>query len=551
MWPDPFPTIPRRLFPTESSSAPGAQRAATTTLRLMRKSLDRMQSALAGRYLIEREIGSGGMATVHLAHDLKHDRRVALKVLRSELAATLGAERFLREIRITARLNHPHILPLLDSGHADGFLYYVMPYVVGASLRRLLAREEELSIDQKIRITLKVAAALDHAHSQGVIHRDIKPENIMFSEGLPVVADFGIAKAVSAAGPENLTRSGFPLGTPGYMSPEQAAGRVEADARTDVCGLACVVYEMLVGDTPGVWPIPDEVDAGRFADVPHGHRELLDKLPDAIEAVLVKALAIRPAHRYETPTSFAKALAHAAGRSDLLDDTETREILGRAAELESSRQSDDGARSIGAAEQVAAEVGIEPERDREDADALGLAPGLIHPGLMDQSSQSAIRGGKLRFQREAEGEISEEVHQTLVDEIDNNLGIVGRISPFGRSLTWSPAAPSDEERNVVVKITPQDGRTRIHVEERVELSGWVRLVPVAGVVAGAAIGIIGAGTFQASNTVMGFSALGLALVGALVAARATTWGVCRRRRPELEHLANRLAELAAKSRWAG
>ncbi len=506
-----------------------------------------MQSALAGRYLIEREIGSGGMATVHLAHDLKHDRRVALKVLRSELAATLGAERFLREIRITARLNHPHILPLLDSGHADGYLYYVMPFVVGASLRGLLGGKEELSIDQKIRITLKVAAALDHAHSQGVIHRDIKPENIMFSEGLPVVADFGIAKAVSAAGPENLTRSGFPLGTPGYMSPEQAAGRVEADARTDVCGLACVVYEMLIGDTPGVWPVPEEVEVGRFADVPHGHRELLDRLPDGVETVLVTALAIRPAHRYETPTEFAKALAHAAGRSELLGDTKTREILGRAAELEAIRQSGDDALSIGAVEQVAADVGIEPERIREAVAELDMASDEWGTG---QSSTGIVRGGKLRFRRETEGEISEDSHQSLVDEIDSNLGIVGRISPFGRSLTWSPAAPSDEERNVVVKITPQDGRTRIHVEERVELSGWVRLVPVAGVVAGAAIGVLGAGALQASDTVMGLSALGLAIVGGFGAVRVVTWGICQRRRPDLEHLANRLAEIAAKSRWA-
>jgi hypothetical protein len=159
-----------------------------------------------------------------------------------------------------------------------------------------------------------------------------------------------------------------------------------------------------------------------------------------------------------------------------------------------------------------------------------------------------MRGGKLRFQRETEGEISEDAHHTLVDEIDSRLGIVGRISPFGRSLTWSPAAPSDEERNVVVKITPQEGKTRIHVEERVELSGWARLVPVAGAVAGAAIGVLGAGALQASDTVLGFTALGMALVGSFGAFRGTTWGVCRRRRPELEQLANRLAELAAKSR---
>ena len=508
-----------------------------------------MKSALAGRYMIEREIGSGGMATVHLVLDLKHGRRVALKVLRSELAATLGAERFLREIRITAKLNHPHILPLLDSGHADGFLYYVMPYVAGVSLRGLLSGEEPLTIEQIIRITLKVAAALDHAHRAGVIHRDIKPENILFSEGLPVVADFGIAKAVSAAGPDNLTRSGFPLGTPGYMSPEQAAGRLDADERTDVCGLACVVYEMLVGDTPGVWPVPEEVEAGRFAELPRGHRERLDLLPGGVEQVLVKALAIRPAHRHATPSEFAKALAHAAERSEILDDAETREILGRAVELAAQRQSEAEQLLIGAVEQVAAEVGIEPERVRQAAGELAQASGQKPVDLTQRGSKTSIRGGKLRFQRETDGEISEETHQTLVDEIDATLGIVGRISPFGRSVTWSPAAPSDEERNVVVKITPQDGRTRIYVEERVEMSGWQQLVPVFGIAVGAAFGLFLGAALQGSEKVMGFSALGFAFVGAFVAVKVEMWRICNRRRPQLEQLANRLTELAALSKW--
>jgi len=490
-----------------------------------------MKSALAGRYVIEREIGSGGMATVHLVLDLKHGRRVALKVLRSELAATLGAERFLREIRITAKLNHPHILPLLDSGHADGFLYYVMPYVPGVSLRGLLNGEEPLTIDQIIRITLKVAAALDHAHRAGVIHRDIKPENILFSEGLPVVADFGIAKAVSAAGPDNLTRSGFPIGTPGYMSPEQAAGRLDADERTDVCGLACVVYEMLVGDTPGVWPVPDEVEAGRFAEAPQGHRERLDRLPGTVEQVLVKALAIRPTQRYSTPMEFAKTLAHAAERSDILDDAETREILRRAVELEAQRQSD------------------ADERVREASAEPALAPSQLSVSPEPMESNSTRRGNKLYFQRETDGEISVEAHETLVDEIDSRLGIVGRISPFGRSLTWSPAAPSDEERNVVVKITPHDGRTRIHVEERVELSGLGKVALVVGVIFGAALGLLFATAFQASDIFIGLSALVFAVAGAFFAAKAAMWGICNRRRPQLEQLANRLTELAALSKW--
>lgn len=490
------------------------------------------------------------MATVHLAVDLKHGRRVALKVLRSELAATLGAERFLREIRITARLNHPHILPLLDSGHADGFLYYVMPYVAGVSLRGLLNSDQELSLDQIIRISLSVAAALDHAHGLGVIHRDIKPENILFSEGFPVVADFGIAKAVSAAGPENLTKSGFPLGTPGYMSPEQAAGRLNADERSDVCGLGSVVYEMLIGDTPGVWPVPDDVEQGRFVELPHGHRERLDALPDGVEEVLVRALAIRPAQRYATPTEFAKALAYAAGRGEILEETETREVLGRASVLEAKRQSEGEFLSAGALERVAAKAGIEPDQMGKAAGSTGAAPGQVSGWRTPHGSKTLLSGGKLRFQRETEGEISEKAHETLVDEIDTSLGIVGRISPFGRSLTWSPAAPSDEERNVVVKITPHDGRTRIFVEERVELSGWVRFTPVIGMVLGAVLGLSLGAAIGASFAFIGLLALVLLLFGASLAVGVAKWSICKKRRTQLEVLANKLAELAARSRWA-
>ena len=245
----------------------------------MSEILEQLKAALAGRYTIEREIGYGGMATVYLAEDVKHRRKVAVKVLRPELAANLGPDRFLREIEIAAQLNHPHILPLLDSGEAEGFLHYVMPYVAGDSLRKRMGGEQPSSLDDAVRIASQIASALEHAHRQGVVHRDIKPENVLFSEGLAVVTDFGIAKAVSAVSREALTRSGFPLGTPGYMSPEQAAGNATLDTRTDVCSLACVVYELLVGETPGVWTTPDEVRIGRFAMLSPGHRERLDRMP--------------------------------------------------------------------------------------------------------------------------------------------------------------------------------------------------------------------------------------------------------------------------------
>src|SRR5688572_1139915 len=191
---------------------------------------DRLKAALADRYRIERELGAGGMATVYLAHDLRHDRRVAIKVLKPELAAVVGAERFLAEIETTANLQHPHILPLFDSGHADGFLFYVMPFVDGESLRERLDRERQLPVGVAVELAKKVASALHYAHERGVIHRDIKPENILLARGEPMVADFGIARAVSTAGGERLTETGLSLGTPCYMSPEQATGDRQVDA---------------------------------------------------------------------------------------------------------------------------------------------------------------------------------------------------------------------------------------------------------------------------------------------------------------------------------
>ncbi|MGD8869915.1 MAG: serine/threonine-protein kinase, partial [Gemmatimonadales bacterium] len=216
----------------------------------MNKISERLGVALADRYRIERELGAGGMATVYLAEDLKHDRKVALKVLKPELAAVLGAERFVQEIKTTASLQHPHILPLFDSGQADGFLYYVMPYIEGETLRAKLDRETQLSVDEAVRIATEVADALHYAHAQGVIHRDIKPENILLQNGRPMVADFGIALAVSAAAGGRMTETGLSLGTPHYMSPEQATADKEITARSDIYSLGSVLYEMLTGDPP-------------------------------------------------------------------------------------------------------------------------------------------------------------------------------------------------------------------------------------------------------------------------------------------------------------
>jgi len=228
----------------------------------------RLSTALADRYKLECRLGEGGMATVYLARDLKHDRKVAIKVLRPEIAAIVGADRFLNEIKVTANLHHPHILPLFDSGEADSFLYYVMPVVEGEALREKLDREGRLTVQEATDITIAVADALDYAHRHDVIHRDIKPDNILLHDGQPVLADFGIALAVSQAGGNRLTGTGFSVGTPHYMSPEQASGNADVDARTDVYALASVMYEMLSGEPPHTGPNVQAVLAKALTEDP-------------------------------------------------------------------------------------------------------------------------------------------------------------------------------------------------------------------------------------------------------------------------------------------
>src|SRR6478752_363568 len=260
--------------------------------------LTRLQSALADRYRIEGEIGAGGMATVFLAHDLRHDRKVALKLLRPELAAVIGAERFLAEIKLTANLQHPHILPLFDSGEADGFLYYVMPFVEGESLRARLNREKQLPVAEAVRITTEVASALDYAHRHGVVHRDIKPENILLHDGQALVADFGIALAASRSGGSRMTETGMSLGTPHYMSPEQAMGEREITARSDVYALGCITYEMLTGDPPFTGSTAQAIVTKVVTEKPVPPSRLRDTVPPAVEDAVLTALAKLPADRF-------------------------------------------------------------------------------------------------------------------------------------------------------------------------------------------------------------------------------------------------------------
>jgi eukaryotic-like serine/threonine-protein kinase len=270
--------------------------------------IDRLTAALGSRYRLERELGAGGMATVYLARDLRHDRDVALKVLHPELAAALGAERFLAEIRVTANLQHPHILPLHDSGEADGFLFYVMPFVRGESLRDRLLRERQLPIAETVAIARDVASALDYAHRQGVIHRDIKPENILLHDGRPLIADFGIALAVSAAGGARMTQTGLSLGTPQYMSPEQAVGERTIDARSDVYALGAVVYEMLTGEPPFSGATVQAIVAKIMTEKPVPPSRVRDTVAPHVEAAVLTALAKLPADRFSSIAAFAAAL---------------------------------------------------------------------------------------------------------------------------------------------------------------------------------------------------------------------------------------------------
>ena len=457
---------------------------------------DALQSALPDRYVLERVLGRGGMATVYLARDKKHGRNVAVKVLRPDLAASIGADRFLQEIEIAAILNHPHILPLLDSGSAkdpttrppdrpSAFLYYVMPFVTGESLRDKLNRENRLDLETSIGIAKEVADALGYAHRQGVLHRDIKPENILLSEGHAVVADFGIAKAIITAGPDNLTRSGFPLGTPGYMSPEQAEGQTAIAVRTDVYSLACVVYETFVGDTPGMWIPDDVVKLKRFVDAPSKHRELLDLLPGSLEQALVQAMALRAENRYATPKQFVEVLELSVVGGRKFDEAQAKQIVARAAELQVAKPTEDNGYSLGGIQQAAAEVGIPPERVNEALEAMNVVSGgLTRGGILGVTPQ-------LEVEQIVDHEISAADYATLLEEIRVSLGEIGDINEtLGNALSWS-SQRQGTGRKAQVLVSPKGGQTRIRISDNEGSPSAIVMAPIS-MVSLVLIGVTGA-----------------------------------------------------------
>jgi TolB-like protein/Flp pilus assembly protein TadD/tRNA A-37 threonylcarbamoyl transferase component Bud32 len=339
--------------------------------------LDHMQAAFTDRYTIEREIGRGGMATVYLAHDQKHDRQVALKVLHPELAVTLGPERFLREIKVAARLSHPRIVSLHDSGKAGDYLYYVMPYIEGESLRQRLDRDGKLPVAEAVEIARNVASALTYAHATGVVHRDIKPENVMLHQGEAVVTDFGIAKAVTSAGSEkSLTQTGSSVGTPAYMSPEQAAGTAELDGRSDVYSLGCMLYEMLAGQLPFPATSVQAMLVRHLMDPVPSVRDLRAEVPEALDRAIARAMAKEPAERFPAAAEFAQAL-HAGGTPP---------------EVQSVSRGATGARSIA----VLPFVDMSPQRDQEYF-CEGIAEELINALMRVEALQVASRTSSFAF----------------------------------------------------------------------------------------------------------------------------------------------------------
>jgi tRNA A-37 threonylcarbamoyl transferase component Bud32 len=480
-----------------------------------------VSSALPDRYQLRRVVGRGGMATVYMADDVRHERPVAVKVLHPELAASIAAERFLKEIRFAAQLTHPHILMLIDSGVADGFLYYVMPYV-DDSLRALLERKGSLAPPKAVEFACEVADALGYAHRQGVVHRDVKPENILLAEGHAVVADFGVAKAITTAGGDRVTRTGYPVGTLGYMSPEQAAGRSDLTEKTDIYSLACITFEMVIGESPGMWVTEEAGRLGRFVDAPPQQRDKLDALPGSLESTLVRAMSLRPEERYMTAGEFTEALEAALSGEKIYSEGEAQRLVQRAAEMEASQSRHEEALSLGGVEQMAAEVGIPPTLVRDAArwDAIVKPPPPATPESAIEKGGLFGYTGRIELDQMVEVEISPEAYAILLEEVRDTIGEAGQLNEtLSQSLSW------EHRRGIIrsspktkVLVSPRRGKTRIKITE---LPSIDRTALSAGALAGGSIiamGVMGA--------MLDTGAEGAALLG-LGAAFATVYGSFR------------------------
>ena len=467
--------------------------------------LERIQSALAPRYLVQRELGAGGMAVVYLADDSRHGRPVAVKVMRPELAAALGPERFLREIRIAARLRHPHIVPLYDSGEADGLLYYVMPYIEGESLRDRLRREPQLPVDEAVGIAREVADALAHAHERELVHRDIKPENILLEGGHALVADFGIARAVGSAATTQLTTAtGLAIGTPAYMSPEQALGDAAVDARTDVYALGCVLYEMLAGEPPYTGPTPQAIMARRLSEPVRSLRIVRETVPDHLDRAVTRALARVPADRFRSAETFRAALVGSQETSDRSEEAEAKAggpitrrrtalalglvaavtlvglvmALPRMGRLRGGRTPIATAAAPGTAAAVPG-VAVLPFR------TVGADPGLWHEGIVDLLSYNLDGLGQLRKidpvtvltgWRRMGGSASNALSADDAREVGRRLGsryvVTGRAVQIGRDVQLIAEVQdveSGQMRGAVRVTRPADSASSLVDELTLEL----------------------------------------------------------------------------------
>jgi serine/threonine protein kinase len=508
-------------------------------------------AALAGRYEVRDVLGRGGMATVYIAYDRKHQREVALKVLRPEISMTIGADRFLSEIQIVARMVHPHILPLHDSGEAAGFVYYVMPFINGGSLRDMLMKEKRMSADRAIALAAPIADALTYAHQLGVLHRDIKPENVLFAHEHPIVADFGIAKAVSSAtSGVQLTRTGISLGTPGYMSPEQAAGFGDVDSRTDVYSLAILVYEMITGEVPGRWVTEDSTRALRFLDCAASHRPHLSAAGAQVEAALVRALALRSESRTATPREVIAELRGQVAVSRKYHADQVQAIVSRAAELEASNPTMSGAMTMGGMEQVARDAGINPRFVRDAASDLAPRSASNKLSMLTQPKSNVLVGGptRLLFERVVDGEIQETDFPLLVDEIRRVVGEVGQVSQLSRSFTWILNRGQSGMRVIEIGVTIRSGKTRIMAQENLGQLIGVMFGAIGGGMGGGGLGPIIAGLVgKAGSGPLPPSALAFVIPAWLL----LTYGIARfayrkaamGRAATLEEVSDRLAAL--------